>query len=135
MNKLLPLLFASFLLNFVGPADPDHDLVENLPAVINKSDVFSFTLRADGFNYDKSFDLSLAVPTNKLLLSTLVITDFNSKDSSTIQIIGQNDTLVYNYLIKSNITVTINYDYHSPKISKVRLSNFSGIIDWVITAN
>jgi len=135
LNKLLLLFFASFLLNCVGPADPDHGLVENLPAVINKNDVFSFVLRADGFNYDKSFDLSLAVPSNKLLLSTLVITDFNSQDSSTIQIIGQNDTLVYSYLIKSNITVTSNHDYPSPKISKVRLNNFSGIIDWVVTAN
>jgi len=123
------------LLDCVGPADPDHGLVENLPAVINKNGAFSFVLRADGFNYDKSFDLSLAVPSNKLLLSTLVITDFNSKDSSTIQIIGQNDTLVYSYLIKSNITVTSNHDYLSPKISKVRLNNFSGIIDWVVTAN
>jgi len=135
LNKLLLLFFTPFLLNCVGPADPDHGLVENLPAVINKNDVFSFVLRADGFNYDKSFDLSLAVPSNKLLLSTLVITDFNSQDSSTIQIIGQNDTLVYSYLIKSNITVTSNHDYHSPKISKVRLNNFSGIIDWVVTAN
>ena len=135
MNKLLLLFFASFLFNCVGPADPDHGLVENLPAVINKNDVFSFVLRADGFNYDKSFDLSLAVPSNKLLLSTLVITDFNSQDSSTIQIIGQKDTLVYNYLIKSNITVSSNNNYRSPKISKVRLNNFSGIIDWVVTAN
>jgi len=135
LNKLLLLFFTPFLLNCVGPADPDHGLVENLPAVINKNDVFSFVLRADGFNYDKSFDLSLAVPSNKLLLSTLVITDFNSQDSSTIQIIGQNDTLVYSYLIKSNITVTSNHDYPSPKISKVRLNNFSGIIDWVVTAN
>ncbi|MED5433406.1 MAG: hypothetical protein VYB52_01005 [Candidatus Neomarinimicrobiota bacterium] len=135
MNKLLLLFFTPLLLNCVGPADPDHGLVENLPAVINKNDVFSFVLRADGFNYDKSFDLSLAVPSNKLLLSTLVITDFNSQDSSTIQIIGQNDTLVYSYLIKSNITVTSNHDYLSPKISKVRLNNFSGIIDWVVTAN
>ena len=135
MNKLLLLFFTPLLLNCVGPADPDHGLVENLPAVINKNDVFSFVLRADGFNYDKSFDLSLAVPSNKLLLSTLVITDFNSQDSSTIQIIGQNDTLVYSYLIKSNITVTSNHDYPSPKISKVRLNNFSGIIDWVVTAN
>ena len=123
------------MLDCVGPADPDHGLVENLPAVINKNGAFSFVLRADGFNYDKSFDLSLAVPSNKLLLSTLVITDFNSQDSSTIQIIGQNDTLVYSYLIKSNITVTSNHDYLSPKISKVRLNNFSGIIDWVVTAN
>jgi len=135
LNKLLLLFFASFLFNCVGPADPDHGLVENLPAVINKNDVFSFVLRADGFNYDKSFDLSLAVPSNKLLLSTLVITDFNSQDSSTIQIIGQKDTLVYNYLIKSNITVSSNKNYRSPKISKVRLNNFSGIIDWVVTAN
>jgi len=135
LNKLLLLFFTPLLLNCVGPADPDHGLVENLPAVINKNDVFSFVLRADGFNYDKSFDLSLAVPSNKLLLSTLVITDFNSQDSSTIQIIGQNDTLVYSYLIKSNITVTSNHDYPSPKISKVRLNNFSGIIDWVVTAN
>ena len=67
--------------------------------------------------------------------STLIVTDFKGQDSSTIEILGLNDTIVYSYLLNSNITVTNNDKSNSPKLSKIRLNSFSGIIDWVVTAN
>ena len=112
MKNLLFIISASLFITCVWPPDPDHGLVENLPAIINKNDVFSFSLRGDVFNYDKTFDLSINVSSNKSLHSTLIVTDFNS-----------------------NITVTNNDKSNSPKLSKIRLNSFSGIIDFVITAN
>jgi len=135
LKNLLFIISISLFISCVGPPDPDHGLVENLPAIINKNDVFSFSLRGDVFNYDKTFDLSINVPSNKSLHSTLIVTDFKGQDSSTIEILGLNDTIVYSYLLNSNITVTNNDKSNSPKLSKLRLNSFSGIIDWVVTAN
>ena len=83
----------------------------------------------------ETFDLSINVPSNKSLHSTLIVTDFKGQDSSTIEILGLNDTIVYSYLLNSSITVTNNDKSNSPKLSKIRLNSFSGIIDWVVTAN
>ena len=48
--KVTPLLLAfCFLFSCVGPPDPDHGFVENLPAVINTSSAFSFSVRGDNY--------------------------------------------------------------------------------------
>ena len=128
--------FTASLLVFiscVGPADPDHGLVENLPAIVNKSDAFTFSLRADNFNYNESFPLSLSISSNKKMLSTLIISDFSSNDSSIIQILGDNDSVVFNYLINLNKTHSTSINYTNPKTASLKLNSFSGILNWVIT--
>ena len=106
MKRILVTIFASALVSCVGPADPDHGLVENLPVVINKNDVFSLSLRADNFSINQIFTLSLSIPSNKKILSTLIVTDFSSTDSSVIQILGENDSTIFNYMIESNKTLS-----------------------------
>ena len=44
------LIIALSVFSCVGPADPSHGLVENLPVTMNKSDVITFSLRADDFD-------------------------------------------------------------------------------------
>lgn len=134
MKRILFTILASVLVSCVGPADPDHGLVENLPVVINKNDVFSLSLRADNFSFNEIFTLSLSIPSNKKILSTLIVTDFNSNDSSVIQILGENDSIIFNYLIESNKTLSISSNYSAPKKGLISLNSFSGIIDWVVTA-
>ena len=134
MKRILVTIFASALVSCVGPADPDHGLVENLPVVINKNDVFSLSLRADNFSINQIFTLSLSIPSNKKILSTLIVTDFNSNDSSVIQILGENDSIIFNYLIESNKTLSSSSNYSVPKKGLISLNSFSGIIDWVVTA-
>ena len=134
MKRKLVTIFASALVSCVGPADPDHGLVENLPVVINKNDVFSLSLRADNFSFNEIFILSLSIPSNKKILSTLIVTDFSSTDSSVIQILGENDSTIFNYLIESNKTLSSSSNYSAPKKGLISLNSFSGIIDWVVTA-
>ncbi len=131
MRKVL-IAFLFILISCVGPADPDHGLVENLPVIINKSDAFTFSLRADNFNYNESLSLSLSIPSNKKMSSTLIVTDFNSSDSSIIKILGENDSIIFNYLINSNKTLSSSSNYTIPKKAFMSLNSFSGIINWVI---
>ncbi len=134
MKRILVTIFASALVSCVGPADPDHGLVENLPVVINKNDVFSLSLRADNFSFNEIFTLSLSIPSNKKILSTLIVTDFSSTDSSVIQILGENDSTIFNYMIESNKTLSSSSNYSASKKGLISLNSFSGIIDWVVTA-
>ena len=134
MKKILITILGCALVSCVGPADPDHGLVENLPVVINKNDVFTLSLRADNFNYDETFLLSISIPSNKKTLSTLIVTDFSSNDSSIIQILGENDSMIVSYLINSNNTLSVSSNYTTPKKAFISLNSFSGIFDWVVTA-
>ena len=134
MKKILITVLGCALVSCVGPADPDHGLVENLPVVINKNDVFTLSLRADNFNYNETFPLSISIPSNKKTLSTLIVTDFSSNDSSIIQILGENDSMIVSYLINSNKTLSVSSNYTTPKKASISLNSFSGIIDWVVTA-
>ena len=133
-KPILSIALCTFF-SCVGPAEPDHGFVENLPAIINKSDVFSFSLRAENFNYNETFPLSLSIPSNKKILSTLIITDFSSNDSSTFHVLGENDAVVFDHLIQSNKTLTSSKDHTALKNALVHLNNFSGIVNWVVTSS
>ena len=90
-------------------------------------------LLKDNFNYNESFPLSLSISSNKKMLSTLIISDFSSNDSSIIQILGDNDSVVFNYLINLNKTHSSSINYTNPNTASLRLNSFSGILNWVIT--
>ena len=135
MKPLIIFVFFIVLNGCVGPAEPNHGLVENLPAVINKNDVFSFSLRADNFEYEKVFQTTISLENNKQLISTLVISDFTAGDSSYISVMGEKDTLIYNYQINSNLVETEIKNHRTVNKVIVYLRGFSGIIDWVLTEN
>ena len=135
MKPLIIFVFFIVLNGCVGPAEPSHGLVENLPAVINKNDVFSFSLRADNFEYEKVFQTTISLENNKQLISTLVISDFTAGDSSYISVMGESDTLIYNYQINSNLVETEIKNHRTVNKVIIYLQGFSGIIDWVLTEN
>ena len=135
MKRLIIFIFFIVLNGCVGPAEPSHGLVENLPAVINKNDVFSFSLRADNFEYEKVFQTTISLENNKQLISTLVISDFTAGDSSYISVMGESDTLIYNYQINSNLVETEIKNHRTVNKVIIYLREFSGIIDWVLTEN
>ena len=135
MKPLIIFVFFIVLNGCVGPAEPSHGLVENLPAVINKNDVFSFSLRADNFEYEKVFQTTISLENNKQLISTLVISDFTAGDSSYISVMGEKDTLIYNYQINSNLVETEIKNHRTVNKVIIYLREFSGIIDWVLTEN
>ena len=53
-------IFSFLFISCVGPPDPDHGLVENLPAIINTNTAFTFDLRGDNYTLDELFRLYIS---------------------------------------------------------------------------
>ena len=84
INKPIKFKYLSiisfYFIACVGPPEPDHGLVENLPAVINTNTSFTYDLRGDNYSIDESIDLSLSL-TDGMLASTLIVTDYKNNDT------------------------------------------------------
>tara|TARA_B100000959_G_scaffold135098_1_gene141952 strand:- start:2611 stop:3018 length:408 start_codon:yes stop_codon:yes gene_type:complete len=133
MKKNLLLITLIFSFSCVGAPDADHGLVENLPAIINKENVFSFALRADNFTYNESIDINVTVGSGQSLVSTVIVTDYKGNDTTSIQLIDVNSSNIYNYEIVGNLVVTNDEKNDQPKKANIELNNFSGIFEWVVT--
>ena len=62
MNYLIKIILgiiSLFVFSCVSPPDYSDGLLENIPAVINDNDYFSFSLFADDYTENKEWDLIL----------------------------------------------------------------------------
>lgn len=134
MKKRLSISLFSFFISCVGPPDPDHGLVENLPAVINNSTAFSYSLRGDNHNLEESIDLSLKLSDGEFVASTLIVTDYKSKDTTTVRLEDANGGKIYEYIVTGNATRVDGSSTTSPKKAIIQGSKFTGILEWTVTA-
>ena len=136
MKKFLSFILLSYILSScVGPPDPDHGLVENLPVVINTSSAFSFSVRGDNFTLDEAIDLSFNLQAGKSVASTLIVTDWKGKDTTYVNLEDVNGSLIYKYTVTGNGTAIDQSATTAPKKALIKGSKFSGIITWTVTAN
>ncbi len=136
MKKFLSFVLLSYILSScVGPPDPDHGLVENLPVVINTSSAFSFSVRGDNFTLDEAIDLSFNLQAGKSVASTLIVTDWEGKDTTYVNLEDVNGSLIYKYTVTGNGTAIDQSATTAPKKALIKGSKFSGIITWTVTAN
>tara|TARA_A100001037_G_C15082839_1_gene605119 strand:+ start:969 stop:1376 length:408 start_codon:yes stop_codon:yes gene_type:complete len=133
MKFFLILISSFFYFSCVGAPDADHGLVENLPAIINKANVFSFALRANNFTYDESFDINISIGNEQSILSTVLVSDHKGKDTTSIQLTDINGSNIYNYEIVGDMVVTNDEKKDQPKKAIIGLNNFSGILEWIVT--
>ena len=136
MKKFLSFILLSYILSScVGPPDPDHGLVENLPVVINTPSAFSFSVRGDNFTIDEAIDLSLNLQAGKSVASTLIVTDWKGKDTTYVNLEDVNGSLIYKYTVTGNGTAIDQSATTAPKKALIKGSKFTGIIAWTVTAN
>jgi len=136
MKKFLSFILLSYILSScVGPPDPDHGLVENLPVVINTPSAFSFSVRGDNFTLDEAIDLSLNLQAGKSVASTLIVTDWKGKDTTYVNLEDVNGSLIYKYTVTGNGTAIDQSATTAPKKALIKGSKFTGIIAWTVTAN
>ena len=136
MKKLLSFILLSYILfSCVGPPDPDHGLVENLPVVINTPSAFSFSVRGDNFILDEAIDLSFNLQAGKSVASTLIVTDWKGKDTTYVNLEDVNGSLIYKYTVTGNGTAIDQSATTVPKKALIKGSKFTGIIAWTVTAN
>ena len=118
----------------MGPPDPDHGLVENLPAIINTPSAFSYTIRGDNYTLEESIDLSLKLSDGKSVASTLIVTDYKSKDTTMVLLEDANGGKIYEYIITGNATRVDGSSSASPKKAIIQGTKFTGILEWTVTA-
>ena len=118
----------------MGPPDPDHGLVENLPAIINTPSAFSYTIRGDNYTLEESIDLSLKLSDGKSVASTLIVTDYKSKDTTMVLLEDANGGKIYEYFITGNATRVDGSSTTSPKKAIIQGTKFTGILEWTVTA-
>jgi len=136
MKKYLSFILLSYILfSCVGPPDPDHGLVENLPVVINTPSAFSFSVRGDNFILDEAIDLSFNLQAGKSVASTLIVTDWKGKDTTYVNLEDVNGSLIYKYTVTGNGTAIDQSATTVPKKALIKGSKFTGIIAWTVTAN
>tara|TARA_Y100000758_G_scaffold300013_1_gene263434 strand:- start:117 stop:527 length:411 start_codon:yes stop_codon:yes gene_type:complete len=136
MKKFLSFILLSYILSScVGPPDPDHGLVENLPVVINTPSAFSFSVRGDNFTIDEAIDLSFNLQAGKSVASTLIVTDWKGKDTTYVNLEDVNGSLIYKYTVTGNGTAIDQSATTAPKKALIKGSKFTGIIAWTVTAN
>jgi hypothetical protein len=136
MKKYLSFILLSYILfSCVGPPDPDHGLVENLPVVINTPSAFSYSVRGDNFILDEAIDLSFNLQAGKSVASTLIVTDWKGKDTTYVNLEDVNGSLIYKYTVTGNGTAIDQSATTVPKKALIKGSKFTGIIAWTVTAN
>ena len=129
------ILLSYILSSCVGPPDPDHGLVENLPVLINTPSAFSFSVRGDNFTLDEAIDLSFNLQAGKSVASTLIVTDWKGKDTTYVNLEDVNGSLIYKYTVTGNGTAIDQSATTAPKKALIKGSKFTGIIAWTVTAN
>ena len=137
MKHTYILLAISLFYNCVGPPEPDDGLIDNLPFVINTSEVFTFALRGNSYDVDESYDLSFALDSNSVLTTTLIVNEYSGNDTTSIYINNSADSTLLWYLILGNMVYTRsdtmdgNALGYPGKINVVG-TNFNGVVDFQI---
>ena len=129
------IFITAFFLGCVGPSEADHGLVENMPAIINTSSAFSFILRADNYSSENSIELSFSLPEGKNLASGLIVTEYKGNDTTLIRLEDDAGDEIYKYSINGDITELNTSSTSKPKKAIIITKNFSGILDWSVTAD
>ena len=135
MKKWLLVVVIWNLSACVGPPGPDQGLVENLPVIINTNSAFSFLVRGDNYTFEENIDLSLNLPDGKTVASTLIVTEFKSTDTTFIQLVDVDGLKIYDYMVNANMTRVDQTASVKPKKAILQGNKFSGILEWVVTAN
>ena len=136
MNKYIAIIFL-LIYGCVGPPEPDDGLIDNLPSIINTSDAFSFSLRGDKYDFNKSYDLSFILDSNSVLSTTLIINEFSGNDTTSIFLKNSLDSTLYWYLVLGNSVYsridTMSGDPFSyPEKINVVGTQFNGVVDFQI---
>jgi len=129
------IFLTAFFLGCVGPSEADHGLVENMPAIINTSSAFSFILRADNYSSENSIELSFSLPEGQNLASGLIVTEYKGNDTTLIRLEDEAGDEIYNYSINGDITELNTSSTSKPKKAIIITKNFTGILDWSVTAD
>jgi hypothetical protein len=137
MNKIIYFVSLLILSNIscVSPPEYSDGLLENNPAIINESDIFSLSIYTEDYTENEIWDLNFSLVDSDILLSTLIIKDLNisSTDSSSLTILSSNNDTLLKVLVKEEFVWTSldtisNYGF--PQKTILQSDNLTGRIEF-----
>lgn len=136
-NVIVTLVSLIFIVSCVGPEDPFDGLSKNSPVVVNTNDAFTFSLRAENYTTEETYNLTFSALDSVELTTVLIVTDFagNASDSSYFDIFNSNDSLLNRYALNSNINVTPIKNIETTLIPRkifFKADDFSGFTQLVL---
>ena len=145
LKYILLFIVTTFLVtSCASPPEYTDGLIENIPAVANDIDFFSFSLKGDKYNKSRSWDLSLNQSGYNFINTVLVVKEYGSSlsDSTYLRLYDVSDNIISNILIQSNLsdfnTDSIIQNNGSanfipiPTKFEIISSKFTGVIDYQI---
>ena len=132
--KIITLSIYSILYCCVEPPEYDDGLLTNIPAIVNESDYFSFSINAEDYSKSHSWDLSFNAVNTDTLYTSLVIKDYtvSLSDSTYIKLYNSNNATIFDILINQEATsiddIAIEY-IGNPNRLEFIANKFNGRID------
>lgn len=138
MKKLIGI-FISFILigSCVGPEEALDGLSKNFPVIINTNKAFTFSLTAENYTTEETYNLTFSDFNPVELATVLIVTDFagRASDTSYFDIFNSNDSLLNHYALSSNINVTPVKNLEASAIPNkifLKMDDFSGFVQLVL---
>ena len=132
--KIITLSICTFLFCCVEPPEYDDGLLTNIPAIVNESDYFSFSINAEDYSKSHSWDLSFNAGNTDTLYTSLVIKDYAMSliDSTYIKLYNSNNATIFDILINQDATtiddIAVEY-IGNPNRLEFIANKFNGRID------
>lgn len=132
--KIISLSIYAILYCCVEPLEYDDGLLTNIPAIVNESDYFSFSINAEDYSKSHSWDLSFNAVNTDTLYTSLVIKDYtvSLSDSTYIKLYNSNNATIFDILINQEATsiddIAIEY-IGNPNRLEFIANKFNGRID------
>ncbi len=136
-NVLVILISLILIVACVGPEEPLGGLSKNTPVVVNINDAFTFSLRAENYSTEETYNLTFSALDSVTLTTVLIVTDYagSTNDSSYFDIFNSNDSLLNHYVLNSNINITPIENLETNAIPKkifFKADDFSGLVQLVL---
>ena len=132
--KIITLSIYTILYCCVEPPEYDDGLLTNIPAIVNESDYFSFSINAEDYSKSHSWDLSFNAGNTDTLYTSLVIKDYTMSlsESTYIKLYNSNNATIFDILINQEATtiddIAVEY-IGNPNRLEFIANKFNGRID------
>ena len=132
--KIITLSIYTILYCCVEPPEYDDGLLTNIPAIVNESDYFSFSINAEDYSKSHSWDLFFNAGNTDTLYTSLVIKDYtvSLSESTYIKLYNSNNATIFDILINQEATtiddIAVEY-IGNPNRLEFIANKFNGRID------
>ena len=133
-NVFLTFLVILFTAACVGPEELYDGLVKNIPTVVSTKDVFTYAIKAENYDFNDSYNLTLTGPDSSFLLTTLLITGAGDADTVSITFYDADKTVLWPVKWAGDLVYTAMdslINYH-PKSVRFSAKDYTGEIQCVL---